>query len=54
MRKTLLLVSLLVVLAAPAMAAQRNDDSGGPRGFLGRIAKIVRALEDIVAGPPHP
>jgi hypothetical protein len=54
MRKTLLLVSLLVVLAAPAMAAQRNDDSSGQRGFLGRIAKIVRALEDIVAGPPHP
>jgi len=54
MRKTLLLVSLLVVLAAPAMAAQRNDDSSGLRGFFGRIAKIVRALEDIVAGPPHP
>jgi len=54
MRKTLLLVSLLVVLAAPAMAAPRNDDSSGPRSFLARIAKIVRALEDIVAGPPHP
>jgi len=54
MRKTLLLVSLLIVLAAPAMAAQRNDDSSGQRGFFGRIAKIVRALEDIVAGPPKP
>jgi hypothetical protein len=54
MRKTLLLVSLLVVLAAPAMAAQRNDDSGGQRGFFGRIARIVRALEEIVVGPPKP
>ena len=54
MRKTLLLISLLVVLAAPAMAAQRDDGPGDRRGFLGRIARIIRALDDIIAGPPHP
>ncbi|MBV8546235.1 MAG: hypothetical protein JO093_15675 [Acidobacteria bacterium] len=54
MRKNLSVFFLLVVLAAPAMAAQRNDDSIGQRGFFGRIARIVRALEDIVSGPPKP
>ena len=54
MRKNLLLVSLLVVLAAPAMAAQRNDGPSRQRGFFDRIVRMVHALEDIVVGPPHP
>jgi len=54
MRKTLLLISLLVVLAAPAMAAPRGDDPSGGRGFINRIMRLIRALDDIVAGPPHP
>jgi len=54
MRKSLLLFSLLVVLAAPAMAASRDEGSRGRGGFLGRIARLVKALEDIVASPPKP
>jgi hypothetical protein len=54
MRKTLLLFFLLVVLAAPAMAAPRNGDPGGGQGFISRIMRLIRALDDIVAGPPHP
>ena len=54
MRKNLSVFFLLVVLAAPAMAARRDDDSSGRRGFIDRITRIVRALEDIIAGPPHP
>jgi hypothetical protein len=54
MKKTLLLISLLVVLAAPAMAAPRNGDPGGRQGFIARIVRLIRALDDIVAGPPHP
>ena len=55
MRKTLLLISLLVVLAAPAMASPRSDGPGDRRGgFIARIVRLIRALDDIVAGPPHP
>jgi len=56
MRKSLLFFSLLVVLAAPAIAAPRDDDPrGGRGGFIGRIvARIVRVLDDIVASPPKP
>jgi hypothetical protein len=54
MRKNLSVFFLLVVLAAPAMAARRDDDSSGRRGFMDRVARIVRALEEIVVGPPKP
>ena len=54
MRKTLLLFSLLVVLAAPAVAAPRDDGASGQRGFINRIVRFLRALDDIIAGPPKP
>lgn len=54
MRKTLLLIFLLVVLAAPAMAAPRREDPNGGRGFINRIVRLIRALDDIIAGPPKP
>ena len=55
MKKGLLLFSLLVVLAAPAMAAPRDDDPhGGRQGWLSRIVRMLKALDDIVAGPPKP
>ena len=54
MRKSLLLFALLVVLAAPAMAAPRNDGSGDRQSVFARIVRLIRALEDIVAGPPKP
>ena len=55
MRKALLLFSLLAVLAAPAMAAPRDDDPHGPRvGVIARIVRIVHALEDFVVSIPRP
>jgi hypothetical protein len=59
MRKGLLLFSLLVVLAAPAMAAPRDDDSRGPRDVVQRIVlllkRLVSAFDDgIQVGPPKP
>ena len=54
MRKALLLFSLLVVLAAPAMAAPRDDDPRGRGGVIGRIVRLVKALDDIVVSWPRP
>ncbi|HEY6139069.1 MAG TPA: hypothetical protein VI670_15005 [Thermoanaerobaculia bacterium] len=59
MRKSLLLFSLLAVLAAPAMAAPRDDDPRGPRDTVRRIVlmleRLVHAFDDpIVVGPPKP
>jgi len=54
MRKTLLFVSLLVVLAAPAMAALGSDGPGDRQSVFARIVRFIRALEDIVASPPKP
>ncbi len=55
MRKSLLVFSLLVVLAVPAMAAPRD---GGSRdrheGIISRILRVLKALDDIVPGPPKP
>lgn len=59
MKKTLLVFSLLVVLAAPAMAAPRDDDPRGGRDIVQRIVhmlkRLVGALDDgIEIGPPKP
>jgi hypothetical protein len=59
MKKGLRFFLLLVVLAAPAMAAPRDDDPRGGRDIVSRIVRlvkhIVRAMEDgNVPVPPHP
>jgi len=54
MRKSLLLVLLLVVLAAPAMAAPRTDGPGDRPSVFARIVRVIRAMEDIIIGPPKP
>ena len=59
MRKTLLVFSLLVVLAAPAMAAPRDDDPRGGRDVVKRIVVLLklalRAFDSgIEIGPPKP
>lgn len=59
MRKGLLLFSLLVVLAVPAMAAPRDDDPRGGRDVVSRLVlllkRFVHALDDgIQVGPPKP
>ena len=59
MRKALLLFSLLVVLAAPAVAAPRDDDPRGARDVVRRVVllikRLVGALDDpMVIGPPKP
>lgn len=54
MRKTLLLFSLLVVLAAPVMAAPRDGGSRDRQGVISRIRLALKALEDYVIGPPKP
>jgi len=59
MRKSLLVFSLLVVLAAPAMAAPRDDDPRGGRDVVKRIVlllkRLVGAFDDgIEIGPPKP
>ena len=59
MKKSFLLFAFLVVLAAPAMAAPRDDDPRGGRDVVSRIVRlvkhIVRAMEDgNVPVPPHP
>jgi hypothetical protein len=54
MRKSLLLFSLLVVLAAPAMAAPRNDDPSNRQSVFARVVRLIKALEDIVASWPKP
>jgi hypothetical protein len=59
MKKGLLLFSLLVVLAAPAMAAPRDDDPRGGRDVVKRIVfllkRLVHSLDDgIEVGPPRP
>jgi len=54
MRKSLLVFSLLAVLAAPAMAAPRNDGPGDRQSLFARIVRLIKALEDIVASPAKP
>jgi hypothetical protein len=54
MRKSLLIFTLLVVLAAPAMAAPRNDGPGDRQTVRARIVRLIKALEDIVASWPRP
>ena len=59
MRKLLLVFSLLVVLAAPAMAAPRDDDPRGARDIVKRVVllfkRLVGVLDDPIAvGPPKP
>jgi len=54
MKKSLLLFTLLVVLAAPVMAAPRNDGPGDRQSVFARIVRAIRALEDIVASWPRP
>jgi hypothetical protein len=59
MRKSLLVFSLLAVLAVPAMAAPRDDDPRGGRDVVRRIVflleRLVHAFDDpIVVGPPKP
>ena len=60
MKKALLVFSLLLVLAAPAMAAApRDDDPRGGRGVIDRIVtlfkRLVSVLDDgIEVGPPRP
>ncbi len=60
MRKGLLLFSLLVVLAAPAMAAPREDDPRGGRDAVRRAVLLVKRLLAHIAdlepiiGPPKP
>ena len=54
MKKTLLLVALVVVLAAPAMAAPRDDRMSDRGGFFGRIVRVVKALENYIVSPPKP
>lgn len=62
MKKRLAVLSLLVLLSVPAMAAPRDDD---PRGRGNVISRVVRAIKSIVgavvplddpasAVPPHP
>lgn len=62
MKKFLAVLLFLGVLAAPAMAAPRDDDPRGPGGVAGRvlllIKKIVRGvvpLDDPIGPvPPKP
>lgn len=59
MKKALLLFSLLVVLAAPAMAAPRDDDPHGPGGMVSRVVHFIKRLLvpmdlDPVVTPPKP
>jgi len=54
MKKSLLLFSLLVVLAAPAMAAPRNDGPGDRQSVFARIVRVVKALENYIISPPKP
>lgn len=59
MKKAFLLFSLLVVLAAPAMAAPRDDDPHG-RGIVERIVFLLKRLVTLplddagLTGPPRP
>jgi hypothetical protein len=54
MRKSLLLFSLLVVLAAPAMAAPRNDGPSDRQSVFARLVRAIKAFEDIVVSWPKP
>jgi hypothetical protein len=55
MRKALLLFSLLVVLAVPALASPRDDDPRGGRGdIIARLVRVVHAFEDFIASLPKP
>lgn len=59
MRKSLLVFSLLAVLAVPAMAAPRDDDSRGPRDVVQRIVLLFKHLlgsfnDEPLIGPPKP
>jgi hypothetical protein len=60
MRKGLLLFSLLVVLAVPAMAAPRDDDPRGGRDVVKRVVFLIKRLligvfdDGIEIGPPKP
>lgn len=61
MKKGLTVFFLVVVLAAPAMAAPRDDDARGVRGAVSRVLllleKLVRGvapLDDIGPMPPKP
>jgi len=62
MKKTLAVLSLLVVFAAPAMAAPRDDDPRGPGGVVGRVLLMIKKLvhgvtpldDPIGPAPPKP
>src|ERR1051325_799299 len=42
MKKALAVVSLLAVLAAPAMAAPRDDDPRGPGSVVSRVVRAIK------------
>jgi hypothetical protein len=62
MKKGLAIFSLLVVLAAPAMAAPRDDDPRGPGGVIDRVVRLIKKVvrgvvpldDSIMPAPPKP
>ena len=55
MKRWLTVLLLLVVLAAPAIAAPRDDDPhANRRSVISRIVPLIKALEDITASWPKP
>ena len=59
MKKGLLVFLLLVALAAPAMAAPRDDDPRGWRNVVERIVLLLKHLfvmldDEPLIGPPKP
>ena len=58
MKNALKVFLLLVVLAAPAMAAPRDDDPRRGRDGINRIVQVIKrlvhTLDDLIAGPPKP
>ncbi len=62
MKKALAVLSLLVLLSVPAMAAPRDDDPRGGGGVISRVVHVIKKLvgtvvpldDSYVPVPPKP